>query len=164
MLEVILPHVRHSIVAVPCLSQIRKTFSREFSNTGEKLITVVPCPLVRDIRADEWPGWIPGENPRAGGWFPNQTALPCRWVPCSLCEQSGGVVQKCFLLSARACAFGSFWVWFIDWCWSWNPSSTLPPGINVDSLWRQMGKRPLKDTDWIISCSTSSHAGLLHNF
>lgn len=49
MLEVLLPHVRHSVVAVACLGQVRKTFSRELSNMGEKLVTVVPCPLVRDI-------------------------------------------------------------------------------------------------------------------
>lgn len=46
--------MKHS-VAVACLIQVRKTFPRELSNMGEKLITIVPCLLVRDIdiNADE---------------------------------------------------------------------------------------------------------------
>lgn len=50
-----MPHVRHSVVVVACLSQVRRTFSRELSNMGEKLITVVSCLLMRDIdiSADE---------------------------------------------------------------------------------------------------------------
>lgn len=52
-----MPHVKHPFVfvVVACLSQVRRTFSTELSNIGEKLIPIVPCLLVRDIdiSADE---------------------------------------------------------------------------------------------------------------
>lgn len=126
------------------LDKSAKPFAGSYQ-TGEKLLTAVPCPLVRDTdtSADEQPSCLGtlGQNQRAKGDF--QISLPYLAGVWAAVSRVVGLFP-CLLLPARACG-----IWLVvDVIYRlmlvMESHQTLPPGTSVDSLWETDGQETSK--------------------